>query len=255
MYLAARTQPLEYPIMECLERIRAIGFEGVEICLENEDLAPAVLDAALAKKVGQHAKELGLAPSVSYHKDYICDDVSFEETKDAIRMTPEFGAEVFVFAGRRSQGEPDEWSRMIERTRELVKVAEDCGVVMAEEFEPQFVVGSTEDLHRLFEEVPSPNLTANLDLGHVFLCDPDPIAAVASLKGKVSHCHVENMGKGVHRHLAPDEGDMDLREYFAALHAIGFTGPLALDLYKCDYEAVSRRVVPYMRGLLDDVAR
>jgi sugar phosphate isomerase/epimerase len=223
-----------YPIDECLGVLKRLGFNGVEVCLENPDLAPATLTDELARHVCGRLDELQLPRSVSYHKNYICDDQLFEETRKAIRLTTMFGANVFIFGGTSKQGGNGEWRKKAERMRELVEVAEDNGVIMAEEFEPDFICGSTEDLHRLFSEIQSAALKANLDLGHVFLCDPDPMAAIASLEGKVAHCHIENMGTDVHCHLLPWQGDMDLAGYIGALRGIGFDGPLALDLYNED---------------------
>lgn len=59
---------------------------------------------------------------------------------------------------------------------------------------------------RAFSEVGSPVLKANLDIGHVFLCDPDPMDAIARCKGLIAHAHLENMKTGVHNHLVPYEG-------------------------------------------------
>lgn len=252
MQFYGRTQTLaRYPVLDCLTVLRRLGFAGAEICLENPDLTPTELTEGFARQVGEHAQGLGLGRSVSYHKDFIHDDAMLAATKTAIRLTPAFGAEVFVYAGSRPRPDAaDEWERMVARTRELVQVAEEVGVTLAQEFEPGFIVGCTADLHRLFAEVPSPNLQANLDLGHVFLCDPDPLAAIASLRGRIVHCHIENMGRGVHRHLPPWEGDMDLRAYLGALAAIGYAGPLALDLYNEDYEEVGPRAVAFLNDCL-----
>jgi sugar phosphate isomerase/epimerase len=238
---------LLFPISYQLKRL---GFDGVEVCLENPDIAPTLLTEDLAKRVSERLDELQLSRSVSYHKNYIYDDALFEETKKAIRMTPFFGTNVFVFSGTGKRNEDNEWQLKVERTRELVRVAEDNGVVIAQEFEPNFICGSTDDLHQLFQEIPSDALLANLDLGHVFLCDPDPMAAIASLQGKIAHCHIENMAKGVHCHLALWDGDMDLVAYINALRKIGFDGPLALDLYNEDYEEIGTESVRFLRKLL-----
>jgi len=257
MKLLGRTQPLShYPIGECLSVIRRLGFDGVEICLENPDLAPGLLTPELVGAVQAQVAALGLQPySVSYHKDYIYDDAEFELTKQAIRWTPLFGTDLFVFSGgRRRSGDAAEWDRMVERTRELVEIAQAHGVVLALEFEPGFVVGSTADLLRLFDALPSPHLAANLDLGHVFLCDPDPLGAIRQIGAKTVHGHIENMRAGVHDHLIPQEGDMDLAAYLAALADAGFTGGLALDLYKYDYEAVAGEAIAYLRGLIESAA-
>ena len=254
MKLLGRTQPLaHYPIGECLSIIRRLGFDGVELCLENSDLAPGRLTPELAGSVRAQVAALGLHPhSVSYHKDYIYDDAEFELTRQAIRWTPLFGAVIFVFSGgRRRSGDAVEWDRMLRRTAELVELAQAQGVVLALEFEPNFVVGCTADLLRLFEAIPSRHLAANLDLGHVFLCDPDPLQAIRQIGARVVHGHIENMRAGVHDHLIPQEGEMDLAAYLAALAGAGFTGGLALDLYKYDYAAVAGGAVAYLRGLIE----
>ena len=47
MKLMGRTQPLDdYPVLEALEVVKRVGFEGVEICLENEDVSPETLTPA-----------------------------------------------------------------------------------------------------------------------------------------------------------------------------------------------------------------
>jgi sugar phosphate isomerase/epimerase len=74
--------------------------------------------------------------------------------------------------------------------------------------------------------------------------------AIAQLGDKIVHCHVENMRAGVHDHLLPQEGDMDLGAYIQALARVGFDGGLALDLYKYDYEAIAPEAIGYLRGLM-----
>lgn len=242
----------QYPILDALEVIRRLGFDGAEICVEKKDWSWVPFDDELVAAVREQVTRLGLGPcSFSLHQDYIYDDRLYRETERAIRWTREIGADVFVFSGTKKRtGDRAEWERMIERTRGLVAVAAECDVVMAEEFEPGFIVGSTADLLRLFEEIPSPYLAANLDLGHVFLCDSDPLYSIAQLGAKIVHCHVENMRAGVHDHLLPQEGDMDLGAYLEALADVGFRGGLALDFYKYDYEALAPEAIAYLRNLI-----
>lgn len=256
MQILGRTQPLaKYPVLQALEVIKELGFDGVEICLENEDMAPSTLTPETIAAVRQQVAELGLRPfSISYHVDYLYSDAYFETSKMAIQMTPEFGTNLFIFSGpARRTGGAAEFARMVERTRELAEIAERSGVIMAEEFEPDFVVGTTAQLLQLFAEVDSPALAANMDLGHVFLCDPDPVAAILDVGDRIVHCHIEGMATGVHDHLLPHEGDMDLKAYLEALRTAGYDGPLSLDLYKHDYEAVAPDAIAYIRGLLAEI--
>ncbi|MGI5916894.1 MAG: sugar phosphate isomerase/epimerase family protein [Anaerolineae bacterium] len=253
MQLYGRTQPLaHYPILECLSVIHRLGFDGVELCLENPDVAPSLLNDDLIARVRDHLVDLGLTSfSVSYHKDYIYDDAYFSDTIRGIEATPSFGSDIFVFSGAPPQKDDDDvWARVVGRTRDLVRAAEDNGVTLALEFEPGFVIGCTADLLRIFDEIDSPHLKANLDLGHVFLCDPDPMEAIHAVGEHIVHGHIENMARGVHDHLLPHEGDMSLGDYVRALDEVGFKGGLALDLYRQDYEAVAPEAIAFIRGLL-----
>ena len=250
MRFMARTQTLaQYPIAQCLEVIRRLGFDGVEICLENADLHPDSLDERLARTVAERVAALGLAPvSVSYHKDYIYDDALYQQSLKAIALTPAFGTRTHVFGGTMKRtGDAEEWRRMVERTRHLVRAAEAAGVVLAQEFEPGFIVGSTADLLRLFAEVPSTSLAANLDLGHAFLTDPDPLAAIRQVGQRIVQGHIENMRAGLHAHRLPDDGDMDLAAYLRTLREVGFSGGLVLDLYGMDLEEVGPDALAYLR--------
>ena len=234
-------------------RIGELGFDGVEICLERKDWTVYPFDGETAKESREAADRAGCeSRSLSFHQDYIYNDEKFAETKRLILLTRSVGARVFVFSGcRKTDSDPGEWERTVNRTRELSRVAEDSGVTLALEFEPGFVVGSTDDLFRIFGEVDSPNLCANLDLGHVFLVDRDPLQSIRSLGERIAHCHVENMAAGKHRHLLPWEGDMDLPAYIDALKEIGFAGNLAVDMYDYAYDEIADRCIKYLRELID----
>ncbi len=242
----------QYSVLASLDVIKRLGFDGVEICVEKQDWSLHDLRSIPVEAIRERVTELALTPySFSLHQDYIFNDHLFELTKAAIKMTPELGTNIFVFSGaKRRGGDEAEWAHMIERTRMLVDIATDCDVVLAIEFEPDFVVGTTANLLRLFEEIPSSHLAANFDLGHLFLCDPDPIASIYQMGAKIVHCHISNMPSGVHDHLVPQAGDMNLSDYLQALREVGFEGGMALDLYKYDYEAVASSSVVYLRNLL-----
>lgn len=254
MIFAGRTQPLAHlPWQQVLEQLHALGFAGVEVCLENPDLSPSLLDAALARRLRQALQRLGFERwSISYHKDLL-DDRYFAETVKVLQLMPLMGADVLVI-GTPHLDAPwvDPWPRLVARLRTLAALASEVGVTLAEEAEPGFVVGSTADVLRLIDEVGSPYLAANLDLGHAFLCDPDPLAAIAQVGVRIAHVHVENMNRGLHDHQLPWEGDMDLAEYLAALQAAGFEGIAALDLYRHDYVAVAPRAIAYFETLLQE---
>ncbi len=125
MQIFGRTQVMsEYAIGDCFKRIAALRFDGVEICLEHPDCRPGELDVARAKAAGEMVAAAGLkGRSVSYHVDYIHNDERFAETMKTIPLTRAFGAETYIFAGSHPQKGDESWRIMVQRTREMVRVA------------------------------------------------------------------------------------------------------------------------------------
>ncbi len=257
MKISGRTQMFpNHSLVESLGVIKELGFDGVEICVEKLDWTLHDLNRFPVQEINEQVATLGLDPvSFSFHQDYIYNDERFELTKKAIRLTPLLNTNLLIFGGTpKRTGDKAEWDKMIERTKVLVELASECGIILAQEFEPNFIVGSTADLLRMFEEIPSPYLAANLDLGHLFLCDPDPLDSIRQVGEKVKHCHISNMPSGVHDHELPQKGDMDLLAYLQTLKSIGFGGGLALDLYKYDYASIAGESLQYLKGLLENLA-
>ena len=253
MYISARTQMFHrYSVLDSLNIIKKLGFDGVEIGFLRADWSMIPPDEMPVAAIRERLAQLGLSPNaVSMHADYIFDDGILARIKETIPVVRDFGTHILIINGAKQRsGDAAEWQLMVERTRTLVEVAEAHDVVLALEFEPDFVVGSTADLLRLFAEIPSPNLAANLDIGHVFLCDPDPLDAIAQLGAKIVHCHIEDMPTGQHDHRLPGAGDMDLGAYIRALRSAGFDGAMALDLYAYDYEAIAKDTVALLHRLI-----
>lgn len=257
MYISARTQMLHrYSVLESLDVIKQLGFDGVEVGFLRMDWTMIPLSDMPIAAIRERATALGLGPNaVSMHADYIFDDAILARIKETIPVVHDFGTRILIINGAKKRtGDAAEWQLMADRTRELVQVAEVHDVVLAMEFEPDFVVGSTADLLRLFADIPSLNLAANLDIGHVFLCDPDPLGAIAQLGAKIVHSHIEDMPTGKHDHRLPGQGDMDLGAFIRALRDAGFDGAMALDLYAYDYEAVAKETVAFLHAQIEQNA-
>lgn len=254
MLFTGRTMMLSQCSMdESIKRLKACGFEGLEMCFGQRDFRfrPDMTEGFFAEHTVKTAEKLNMPIcSTSYHAGYVYDNERFELVKQAIWATPMYGTRVCIISNTmRTDDDKKDWKTLVDRTKYLVEQAERADVTLAMEFEPGMICGTTQALHRLFEEVGSCRLMANADIGHMFLCDPDPIASIRSLKGKIAHCHVENMRRGVHQHLTPQIGEMDLKVYFDALKEAGFDGAAALDLYNGDYEQLAPEAVSYLKTL------
>ena len=255
MLVTGRTQMLSrFSLSESLIKMKEIGFDGAEISLLNQkfDFRPDLLEKYVIDYNRNLLSELGLvAGSVSYHGNYIYDDQIYENVKLSLSRAKGYGVDVFIIAGTsKVSADLEEWKRSVSRIREFTALAENNGLKLAIEFEPGFIVGNTNELVKLFGEIDSDSLGCNLDLGHVFLCDEHPMDSVKLLGKKIFHVHVENMRRGVHNHLVPEVGDMDLSLYINALKSTGFNGAMALDIYNYDYLKVSPGAVHFIKGLL-----
>ena len=254
MFFTGRTMMVsQYSMSESIKKLKACGFDGLEMSFLDREFRfrPDMTEPFFAEHTLQVAYEQNMPIySTSLHGNYVYDDAKYEAIKKAIEATPMYGTNLCIISNaKKTYNDQKDWNTLIERTRRLLEIAEKVNVTLAMEFEPGMICGTTAELHRLFEEMDSDHLMANLDIGHVFLCDPDPMEAIRSLKGKIAHCHVENMLRGVHRHMVPYQGDMDLKSYFETLKEVGFDGAAGLDIYEGDYESLGRLSVTYLKEL------
>ncbi len=258
MLFSARTQmmsDLSFPA--ALKKIAAWGYDGAEISVLNREFKVRkefFADNTLRKIRSALTNLNKKACAVSCHVDYVNEQEKIDLIKKTINQAQKLELKTVIINGAVSQAETDEqkkkeWQKMVNHTAELCKTAHKNGIRLAKEFEPGFITDNSAKLLEVISEVAPLPLYANLDLGHVFLGDPDPRQAVESLAGKIVHGHVENMKSNVHDHLLPSEGDMNLSLYLKMLTEQGFSGPLALDLYKYDYTKVAAGALEYLRQL------
>lgn len=257
MYICGRTQPLsELGMVGSLRRIKEMGFEGVEICPETKEWGLFEFTADAVREIADLLEELRFGTvSFGLHSNYIDDDDRFELSKRLIEVAPKLSSDVFIISGRRATDDRDEWKKMADRTREFVRVGEANGVRIAMEHEPKFVVGTTADQLRLMQEIDSPFFGANLDIGHAYLVDPDPLESIRAFGDRLFHMHIENMPAEEHRHLPPydENGVVDLEAVFRTVYETGFSGGMALDLYVDNYEEMARKSLKYLKGIVEPI--
>lgn len=250
--LLGRAQPLsQHTMADGLQPIRRLGLGGVVIGREDADARPQMLDDAHVTAARRQVRGLGLTPwSASSHTDDFHDDDRLLETLTAFGKAGPLETDVFLISGARSlAGDLDERRRTLVHTRQIGAAAVCHGVTVAPEVDPGLTVGSTED-SRLFPDIPSPNLAANLDLGHAFLTDQAPLSSLGRLGRETVHGHVEDMADDVRKPRRRRYGAMGLAALLATLADTGFRGGLALDLYEVGCKAAARATLACRRGLM-----
>ncbi len=138
--------------------------------------------------------------------------------------------------------------RLADGLRQLCRRAASRGVVIAFEPEPGMYIEDLAGYQRIRALVDHPAFLLTLDVGHAHLTEPDgAAAAVHRVRPWIANVHLEGMKSGVHEHLPPDEGDMDLGAVVAALLDSDYDGPATLELSRHSHDAVAvaRRAVEF----------
>ena len=78
----------QYSICDSFKLMKSLGFDGVEICLETKkwEIRQELFDSKYISICKEVLREVNMSTfSLSYHCNYIYDDISFENLKRACR--------------------------------------------------------------------------------------------------------------------------------------------------------------------------
>lgn len=130
------------------------------------------------------------------------------------------------------------WQRLIEGCKRLLQWAHTCSVRLAFEPEPGMLVETMSDFERLASEIDDPRFGLALDVGHVHcLGDGTPVERIEQFANRLFNVHIEDMRRGVHRHLMFGEGEMDFRPILAALTKVEYQGTVSVELSRHSHDA------------------
>ena len=229
-----------WPVARTLTTLGELGFDGVELCLEPEDVRPEKLDEVRCAELRRQIDGAGLRlASVSFHGDGEPEPQRRRNQELALRAAGWLGGEILIVNGERAvtpDGSPvadraQRWESFAVHLCGLAKSAEESGIRIAVEPEPLLLVGGSLEALDLIAAVGSTALKVNLDVGHAFITDDDLAESVRRLGSAIVHIHLEDIKGKVHRHLLPGEGDIDFRGLRKALDGVGYAGPYVADLF------------------------
>lgn len=117
--------------------------------------------------------------------------------------------------------------RSIAGIKEVIKTAEDCGVLYCLEvvnrFE-QYLINTAAEGVAYIDEVGSPNLKLLLDVFHMNIEEDDMTQAIITAGDKLGHFHI-----GETNRRPPGQGRMPWKEIFGALKSIGYSGRIVME--------------------------
>jgi D-psicose/D-tagatose/L-ribulose 3-epimerase len=227
--------PAQLPL---LEKLKAHGFEGVEIPV----FEPAKFEAAAIRRgLDQHGLECVICSVMPPGFSLITDDAavrakSQQRLRDAIKVAADMRSKVVAgpvycpvgdLPGRRRTA--DEWKRAIESYQTAIPDLEANDVTLAIEplnrFETYFL-NTSDDLARLCGEVGHHRVGASYDTFHSNIEDKHLGRAIRTLGRHIKHVQTCENDRGT-----PGSGHVEWDEVFAALREIGYDQWLSIESF------------------------
>ena len=225
-----------------LEKLKATGYDGVEIPLFGGD-------PAHYRKVGEAIRDNGLeCTAVTVIPDEERNPISPDETHrrgaveyltEAIECSAALGAEVLcgpfyqplgVFSGHPPTD--DERERAAEVHRQAADVAGDAGIVLAVEALNRFECYFLNTLDAAAEHarrVDRPNFGVMFDTFHGGIEEKDPVGCITQNIDLLRHVHISENDRGT-----PGRGHVAWTETFRALRRGGYDGWLTIEAFGRD---------------------
>ncbi|MDP8921906.1 MAG: sugar phosphate isomerase/epimerase [Chloroflexota bacterium] len=271
-----------------LQRVKAIGFDGVEIPVASADIAVE----ADARELGSELRDAGL-PALCVRAGGpighpTAGPAAREKLERSIRYAKAIGATVinttFVTPathpggpGADRRGEPVsqggsryatmyEFEETAKRLREAGQLAADLGLDISIEVHQGSIADNSKSTLLLLDMVGLENVGANPDLGNIYwhyefpeeTCE-EAILALAP-RSKYWHCknlrrlHIPELHKSWYIRVPLDDGDIDYRFAISAMADAGYQGYLAVEGAQLgDQLTLDARSAQYVRRVLSEL--
>lgn len=120
----------------------------------------------------------------------------------------------------------------LEGVRAVTPTAEEVGVDLLVEPEPELLIETSEDFLAFLERVDSDSVACNFDAGHFFCVEENPADLVGELGAYSPHHHLEDIpADRTHVHTQLGEGGIDIDGFLEALEDDGYDDFVTVELY------------------------
>jgi sugar phosphate isomerase/epimerase len=251
MLIGTMNHPARSVLSE-IEWMSGMGFDFIDLTLEPPAAAVWKIDL---EEVRRRLIDHNL-PVVGHTAYYLPLCSPFESIRKAAVQELKYCIEAFAHLGASWMNiHPDrnvpmhdrKWiiERNIQSLRELLPVAEQCGVgLMIENLPGEF--NTLAQLAQLLD--PLPSLGLHLDIGHANLMVEKNTTTeiIQSYGSRLRHVHLhDNKGGTADLHLALGSGNLDLPRHIQTLKKSGYDGTITLEVFTAD-----RHFLSYSRDVL-----
>lgn len=255
MKLAFSTNAFKsYSLEDAVKEIASVGYGGVELLCDVPHAYPPDMDGAKIQSVRKTISDCKMeisnlnaftlyAIGDVYHPSWIEEGQEARESRIAhtincIRMARLIGARnistepggPYDANGGRDRLQLEKiFARGLARA---AKIAEEEGIMILVEPEPQLLLENSTQFKQLMKEVDSEYVRLNFDIGHFFCVREDPAKTVHELADHIGHFHLADINENrVHNHLIPGHGAINFGQVFEAIDDIGYKGFVTVESY------------------------
>src|ERR1700730_17934238 len=225
-------------LLPVLERLKQIGYDGVEVPIFDLDQAKWAMWARRLDDLGlQRTANTVIAPEHNpLSPDPAVRESAYQHMRQVIDCCATVGSSLLcgphqvalgVFTGRGAT--EDEWKRSVEHLRRVAEYAAGAGVVLAEEVVNRFELYHVNTLDqgiRLVDEVGHPNCRLHLDTFHAHIEEKNSGDAIRRAGDRIAHVHISENDRGV-----PGTGSVAWDGTFDALRDVGYDGWLTVEAF------------------------
>ncbi|APX97287.1 sugar phosphate isomerase/epimerase family protein [Natronorubrum daqingense] len=249
----------EYDLAESIEAIADAGYDGVELLFDEPHLYPPDASEDDYDAVRRALEESDIAISNGnafmltaiedfHHPSYVEPDPEYRRERiDYTLAALETAAELEIPyisiepGGPIPEGKSREWAmdRFVDALEEVADRAEDVGVDLLVEPEPDLLIETSGEFLDLLERVDSGRVKCNFDAGHFYCVGEDPAELVDPLWEYTDHYHLEDIpADRTHEHTQLGDGAMDIDAFLGELEGRGYEGYVTVELYPYEETAI-----------------
>ncbi len=246
-----------------------LGYDGVALTLDHNHLDPFADDLARqVARVSEQLARLGLTVTVETGAPYFLDpwrkhqptlmsgepERRVDLLRRAVRVAAELGSPTVQWCSGPAPDdvpEAEAWRRLAAGIGAALETAEAYGVALAFEPEPHMFVDTVAKCLRLRELLGGHELLGvTLDIGHAHCVEaPSLLDCVALAAPHLLNVQIEDMVRGVHRHLEFGAGEIDFPPVLAALTDLGHRGLVSVEIQggALDAPDIARSSLEFLR--------
>jgi len=224
-----------FPIVD---RLKAIGYDGVEFLLGSPD-------EAAYKRLGAYAKKIGLEVTTVFvvgkdenpiHESAEVRAKALDRIKWAVDRAFDLNSKLIcgpfhsahaVFAHHAPEDREYGWSAEV--LHDAGDYAAAAGITLALEALNRFecyLCNTMEQLSRMVQAVNHPNVKAMFDTHHANIEEKKIPAAIWTIEPWLAHVHISENDRGT-----PGDGHVPFDEVFSALSEINYTGWFTIEAF------------------------